>query len=414
MALTDPKIKQAKAKEKDYKLSDEKGLYLLIKKNGKKYWRLKYRFLKKEKTLSIGVYPEVSLKAARDHRDDARSKLKNGIDPSAEKQELKKDKIREQDFSFKNISFEWFEKTKVKWSDTHANRVEKILKNELCPEFGHKHIAKVTAPDLLAAIRKIEEREAFETAKKSRRVAGQVFRYGIAAGLCEFDIASSIADAMQTTVTKHMASITEPKALGKLLAAFDLFNGTATVHAALRLSPILFQRPGEIRHMEWKEINWEDERWEIPKEKMKMRQEHIVPLPSQAIEILKEQFLLTGRGKYVFPNPRGASRPMSENAVRVALRDLGFDNETITPHGFRATARTLLDEVLGYRIDWIEQQLAHAVKDATGRAYNRTKYLDGRKEMMQRWADYLDELKDQANAKNVVTGNFRKSEGGAA
>lgn len=261
---------------------------------------------------------------------------------------------------------------------------KKILERELCPQFGHKHIGKVTAPDLLAAIRKIESREAFETAKKSRRVAGQVFRYGIAIGLCQHDVASSIGDAMAHTVTKHMAPITNPSEVGKLIAAIDHFSGTALVHTALRLSPILFQRPGEIRHMEWAEINWEEERWEIPASKMKMRTEHIVPLPTQAIALLREIELLTGRGRYVFPNPRGASRPMSENAVRVALRSLGYTNDQITPHGFRAMARTLLDEVLGYRIDWIEQQLAHAVKDATGRAYNRSKYLDDRRKMMQR------------------------------
>lgn len=407
MALTDPKIKQAKPKEKDYKLTDEKGLYLLIKKNGKKYWRLKYRFLKKEKTLSIGVYPEISLKAARDHREEARSKIKDGIDPSAEKQQLKKEQLKEQDFSFQNIANEWYGNIKVKWSERHSDRVRNILDKEIFPEFGRKHIAKVTAPDVLAAIRKVESREAFETAQKARRIVGQVLKYGIASGLCEFDVSSSISGAMQTTITKHMASITDPKSLGKLLASFDHFNGTSTVHAALRLSPILFQRPGELRHMEWVEINWEESRWEIPANKMKKRVDHVVPLATQAIEILKAQQELTGRGKYVFPSARGGSRPMSENAVRTALRDLGFGNDVITPHGFRATARTLLDETLGYRVDWIEQQLAHMVKDANGRAYNRTKHLEGRSEMMQRWADYLDELKEQANSKNVVTADFR-------
>ncbi|KZZ42469.1 integrase [Oleiphilus sp. HI0118] len=393
MALTDPKAKQAKAKEKAYKLSDEKGLYLHVQTNGRKYWRMKYRFGGREKVFSIGVYPEVSLKEARLKRDDARKLLSENIDPTIDKKNKKKELVEDSTYSFTNVAKDWYEITKSKWSDTHSLRVNKILERELCPEFGHKHIAKVTAPDLLAAIRKVEAREAFETAKKSRRVAGQVFRYGIASGLCDYDIAANISDAMTHTKTKHMASITDPKEVGKLMAAIDLFNGTATVHSALKLSPILFQRPGEIRHMEWAEINWQEERWEIPAQKMKMRTEHIVPLPSQALAILKEIKPLTGQGRYVFPNPRGASRPMSENAVRVALRSLGYTNEQITPHGFRAMARTLLDEELEYRIDWIEHQLAHSVKDATGRAYNRTKHLKGRKEMMQHWANYLETIK---------------------
>lgn len=412
MALTDPKAKKAAPKERDYKISDEKGLYLLVTKKGGKYWRMKYRFAGKEKTLAIGVYPEVTLKEAREKRDEARKMLADNLDPSAMKKQAKRQLVEEDALAFERIALQWYEITKSKWSDTHANRVHKIIKNELGPSIGHITIGKVTAPQLLEAIRKIEAREAYETAAKTRRVAGQIFRYGIASGLCQYDLAASITDAMQHVETTHMAAITEPKELGRLLASFEFFNGTPTVGAALRLSPMLFQRPGEIRHMEWAELDLDAARWEIPSHKMKMRQEHIVPLPTQAIEILKELVPLTGRGKYVFPNPRGASRPMSENAVRIALRNLGYDKDTITPHGFRATARTLLDEVLGFRIDWIEQQLAHAVKDATGRAYNRTKYLEGRQQMMQRWADYLDELKAQAEAKNVVTGDFRKDGAG--
>lgn len=402
MALTDPKIKQAKGKDKDYKLSDEKGLYLLVKKNGAKYWRVKYRFGGKEKTFAIGVYPEVTLKDARDERDEARKLLRKDIDPSEDKQTKKQQQIKIVSHSFEVVARDWYKKTKSKWSETHSLRVLKGLENDLFPCLGNKQISEIKAPELLAAIRKIEEREAFETSKKVRRVAGQVFRYGIAAGICEHDISADLKDALQHTPTKHMASITDPKEVGRLLLAIDEYHGTATVKAALKLSPILFQRPGEIRHMEWKEINWEEQRWEIPAEKMKMREPHIVPLAKQALELLEQQKLLTGRGLYVFPSPRGASRPLSENGVRIALRTMGFDKDTITPHGFRAMARTLLDEVLDYRVDWIEQQLAHAVKDATGRAYNRTKYLDQRKGMMQVWADYLDELKQQTMTSNVA------------
>lgn len=409
MPLTDPKVRQAKPAEKPYKLPDEKGLFLLVNPNGSKYWRFRYRFQKKEKTLSIGVYPEISLKQARDDRDIARMKLRDNIDPSQEKQEIKQTEIKVIQNSFKNISGEWYEKVKVKWSDTHSARVKKILENELWPEFGGMDISEIGAPELIAAIRKIEDREAFETAKKSRRVAGQVFRYGIALGLCRFDPSASIGDAMTTTVTKHMASITDPKEVGRLLVAIDNYYGTPTVQHALKISPLLFQRPGEIRHMEWAEIDFDNARWDIPAHKMKMRVEHTVPLSRQAIEILRKQQELNTDSPYVFPNPRSKSRPMSENAVRVALRTAGFGKDEITSHGFRAMARTLLDEVLQYRVDWIEHQLAHAVKDATGRAYNRTKHLEGRREMMQAWADYLDSLREQALMKNVVPVNFNKS-----
>ncbi|KZZ72476.1 integrase [Oleiphilus sp. HI0130] len=408
MALTDPKVKKALPEEKQYKLSDEKGLFLLVMPNGSKYWRMKYRFAGKEKMLSIGVYPEISLKQARAIRDDARVQLADNVDPSARKKEQRIAAFDAQELSFDSISAQWLNKTKGKWQKTHTARVEKILEKELSPYLGFKHIGEITAPELVHAIGKIEARGAYETARKARRIAGQVFRFGIAAGVCQYDIAASIKDTMTHTVVKHMAAITDPVELGRLIVAIDAYSGTFVVHQALRLSPILFQRPGEIRHMEWSEIDWKRKRWEIPADKMKMKVEHIVPLPSQAIEILKRSQQLHSNSKYVFPSARSIQRPISENAVRVALRTMGFDNETMTPHGFRATARTLLDEELGFRVDWIEQQLAHTVKDATGRAYNRTKHLEGRAQMMQKWADYLDELKAKALSKNVVDGDFRK------
>ena len=220
-----------------------------------------------------------------------------------------------------------------------------------------------------------------------------MFRFAVATGRAQRDPAQDLRGALAANVTKHLAAITDPKEVAKLLQAIDSFRGTPAVAAALKLSPLLFVRPGELRHMEWAEINWDEARWEISAEKMKMRQPHIVPLSTQAIAILRELEPITGRSKYVFPSARGASRPLSENGVRVALRTMGFTNEQMTPHGFRAMARTILDEVLGYRVDWIEHQLAHAVKDANGRAYNRTSHLRDRKKMMQGWADYLDALK---------------------
>ena len=407
MALTDTKAKQAKAKDKTYRLSDERGMYLEITKTGGKYWRLKYRYGGKEKRLALGVYPETSLKKARDLRDAARIQLKDGIDPSAHKRMMKHTQGDQAANSFQAVAKEWYKKEKPHWSDSHSSRVLRALEKHLYPSLGTRPIIEITPPELLAALRKIESKGKLETAHKVKQVAGQVFRYGVATGRAERDPSADLKGAISRQVTKHLASITDPKEVGKLLISMDAYQGTPTVKTALLLSPLLICRPGELRHMEWAEINWEDKQWEIPSEKMKMRQPHIVPLCKQALALLEEQQLLTGQDKYVFPSPRGKSRPLSENGVRTALRTMGYDNETMTPHGFRAMGRTLLDEVLGYRIEWIECQLAHAVKDANGRAYNRTSYLKQRKSMLQKWAEYLDGLRAETLNTNVIAGSFR-------
>jgi integrase len=403
MPLTDKQAKQAKAKDKAYRLSDERGMYLEITTTGRKYWRLKYRYGGKEKRLAIGVYPEITLKKARELRNDARLLLKDGIDPSAQKRIKKITQHDNSTNSFELVALEWLAKEKSQWSESHTKRVTRSLEKDLFPYIGKQPIADITPPELLMALRRVESRGAIETAHRVKQVAGQVFRYGVATGRCERDPSADLKGALANPVTKHLAAITDPKQVGQLLVTIDHFQGTATVKAALLISPMLLSRPGEIRHMEWTEINWDEQQWEIPAAKMKMKAAHIVPLSRQATDILTEQQRLSGSGKYVFPNPRGASRPLSENGVRTALRTLGYDNETMTPHGFRAMGRTLLDEVLGYRIEWIECQLAHAVKDANGRAYNRTTYLKQRSEMMQKWADYLDILKAQLTSSNVVT-----------
>jgi len=263
----------------------------------------------------------------------------------------------------------------------------------LFPHIGHRPIAEINPPELLATLRRTESRGSIETANRAKQIAGQVFRYAVATGRAERDPTPDLKGALATPKVKHHATLTDPKDVAGLLRTIEGFTGTPTVAAALKLSPLLFCRPGELRYMEWAEINWDESRWEIPAEKMKMRLPHIVPLPAQAIVILRNLQPITGRGRFVFPSARGASRPLSENGVRVALRTMGYTNDQITPHGFRAMARTLLDEVLGYRVDWIEQQLAHAVKDANGRAYNRTTHIKERTKMMQGWADYLDALK---------------------
>ncbi|WP_415911629.1 tyrosine-type recombinase/integrase [Neptuniibacter sp. QD37_11] len=404
MPLTDRTIKSAKPREKDYKLSDEKGMYLLIKKSGSKLFYLKYRFNGKEKKLAFGPYPDVTLQKAREKRDEARRLLLDGIDPSAHKKSQKASEKLKTANSFQSIALEWFNTHQSDKTPGYQKRVLRALEHDLFTSIGDTPITEITAPMLLNALRKVEDRGAIETAHRDKQIAGQVFRFAIATGRAERDPTPDLKGALKPAPTKHFAAITTPKEAGRLMTAIDQFEGTPVVSAALKLSALFFCRPGELRHLKWSDINHEELRIELVAEKT--HQQHIIPLSSQALAILKELHALTGRGEYIFPSARGRSRCMSENAIRVALRTMGYDNETMTPHGFRAMARTLLDEQLNYRVEWIEQQLAHAVKDANGRAYNRTKHLAQRTEMMQHWADYLDQLKAQALTGNVITANF--------
>lgn len=397
MRLTVAAIKTAKPKEKPYRLTDGQGLYLEIRPNGSKYWRYKYRFNGKEKRLAIGVYPEISLKEARAVHQQARLQLNDGVDPSAAKKLAALTKQIATGNSFQAIGEEWMTSSLAGKSKDHITRTTRMLRTELFPYIGQRPVAELTAPELLAILRKIENRGHVDTAHRARQVAGQVLAYAIQTGRAERNVARDLHGALRSHQQRHRAAIVDdPQLLGQLLNDMESSNSSLTVKIAMMLSPILFQRPGEIRAMEWSEINWEQQRWEIPAEKMKMRRPHIVPLPKQAIQLLQLLLPISGRFKYVFTSNRGPSRCISENAVRLAIRNLGYDKEVITPHGFRATARTLLDEQLNFRVDWIEHQLAHAVKDATGRAYNRTSHLEGRTEMMQAWADYLDTLKQEA------------------
>ncbi|MFW1678592.1 tyrosine-type recombinase/integrase [Pontibacter sp. JAM-7] len=407
MPMTAKEAQAATAKEKDYRLPDEKGLFLFIKKNGAKYWRMKYRYHGKEKLLAFGVYPEISLKKARELRDNARSLLADGIDPSAHKKAQKAAHKLTTANSFAAIALEWFDTKQKDKTEGYQRRVKRTLEKDLFPQLGELSINDITAPALLATLRGIEKRGAVETAHRTKQIAGQIFRYAIATGRAERDPTPDLKGALQSPTVRHFTAITEPKEVGRLMVAIEQFQGTPVVSAALKLSALFFCRPGELRHLKWSDINHDELRIELVAEKT--QQQHIIPLCKQAIAILEELHRLTGNGEYIFPSARGRSRCMSENAIRVALRTMGYDNDTMTPHGFRAMARTLLDEQLNYRIEWIEQQLAHAVKDANGRAYNRTKHLAQRTEMMQRWADYLDQLKAQALAGNVITANFGKA-----
>lgn len=405
MTLTAAKIKsKAKPRSKQWAMYDSKGLRLLVMPTGSKYWRYNYRFAGKNKTLAIGVYPDISLANARTARDDAKALLAQGIDPGHEKKLKKFGLAQQSEATFQAIASEWFEVKMCDKSESHRKRTWSALNRDLFPVIGNRPIATISAQELLYALRKIESRGAIETAHRAKQTAGQIFRYAIATGRAERDPSPDLKEALRSPKKTHLAAITDPNQVGRLLLAIDEFRGTPTVKTALLLSPILFVRPGELRHMEWREINWEEECWEIPASKMKMRRPHVVPLPKQAIRLLKEIQLTNGRGRFVFPSARGASRPLSENGVRTALRTLGYSNDEMTPHGFRAMARTILDEVLGFRVDWIEHQMAHAVKDTNGRAYNRTSHLPERKQMMQDWADYLDGLKVEADSHNDSPG----------
>jgi integrase len=405
--LTATGVQQAKGQAEAAKLSDGGGLYLLVNPSGAKYWRYNYRYAGKRKTLALGVYPDTSLANARKLHQAARETLAKGIDPGEAKRIERITRHLASADSFEAVATEWYESKLQDKSDSYRDRTRSLLKNDLNPSLGSRPISQITSAELLMVLRKVEARGAVNMAHRAKQTAGQVFRYAVATGRAERDPSGDLRGALKTKAKKHYAAITDPLQVGKLLLAIDAFKGTPTVKTALQLSALLFQRPGEIRAMEWAEINWDEERWEIPADKMKMGQPHIVPLCSQALEQLKALHPLTSRGRYVFPSARGGSRSLSENAARVALRTMGYDNDTMTPHGFRAMARTILDEVLNYRVEWIEHQLAHTVKDANGRAYNRTAHLPQRREMMQGWADYLDTLKSQAKTGNVIPVNFR-------
>jgi len=390
--LSELKIRTAKPKDKPYKLSDVDGLFLLVTEKGGKWWRFKYRFEGKEKLLSLGTYPEISLADARQRRDEARRQIAHGIDPGVLRK-AKKQAETEETETFEVIAREWHTKFTPTWTSGHATTILSRLERDLFPWIGKRPIAEIKTPELLAVLRRVESRGALESAHRIRTIAGQVFRYAVATGRAERDPSVDLKGALPQPREKHHAAITDPKEVAPLLRALDGYKGHFVVKCALRLAPMFFVRPGELRHAEWAEIDLEESVWNIPAKKMKMKQPHIVPLSRQAVDILTELKELTGESKYVFPSGRSFARPMSENAILAALRRMGYDKETMSGHGFRAMARTILDEVLHVRPDYIEHQLAHAVRDPNGRAYNRTAHLDERRKMMQRWADYLDELK---------------------
>jgi integrase len=403
--LTDVAIRNTKPQDKDIRLSDGSGLYLLVKPSGARWWRFDYTINRVRKTLSVGVYPAVSLLDARRKAAEARATVANGIDPSdvrktekaAHHKTIENKKRVDQGMaaldSFEQIALEWFDKMMQSKTENYKSRVLSALKRDAFPWIGARPLAELKPADLLVVLQNIEKRNAIETAHRMLQTCGQIFRYAQATGRAENDITQALKGALAPVINSNFAAMTDPNKVKPLLQAIDNYNGSFVVKCALQLAPMVFVRPGELRQAEWEHIDFEKNEWRFLV--TKTHTQHIVPLSTQAVAILKTIHPLTGCGRFVFPSARtpNGSRAMSDVALLAALRRMGFDKSEMSVHGFRAMARTILDEVLGFRPDFIEHQLAHAVKDPNGRAYNRTAHLEERRKMMQAWADYLDNLK---------------------
>lgn len=390
--LTDVSVRSAKTKDKPYKLTDEKSLYLLIPATGGKLWRFDYRYFGKRKTLALGSYPEISLAKARELRDEARKLLASDVDPGEVKKASKVSRVTNINNSFEVVAREWINNRMADKSPSHRDRVLRRFEIHLFPWIGNQTLSDISAVDVLNCAKRVQMLNKLETAHRLLQSAGQVFRYGVHTGRCLKDVTPDLKGALPNARIKHMAAFTEPEDVGELLRAIEGFTGTFVVQSALRLAPLVFVRPGELRKAKWSEIDLDSAEWRYKVSKTKT--DHIVPLSNQAIQILKELYPLTGHREFVFTGGHDPKKPMSEAAINAALKRMGYDTQTqITGHGFRAMARTILHERLLIDPYIIEHQLAHRVPDALGSAYNRTKFLEQRKEMMQRWADYLDELK---------------------
>ena len=384
--LTDTKLRALRPRAKLYRVADAHGLCVEVHPTGARYWRLRYRLDGKEKMLSLGVYPDVSLIAARKRRDETRTLIADGTDPSAQRQADKRESAQ----TFEAIAREWLGRREV--SEATAAKDRWLLEEHALPALGAKPITAITAEDVLALLQKLEDRGLLETARRLRAKVSAIFRHAVATLRAQGDPTVALRGAIKSAKVKHHAAITDPRKLGDLLRSLHGYSGGFVVACALKLTPLVFTRPGELRHAEWSEIDLDAAEWRIPAARMKMRAEHIVPLSRQSVAILRDLHALTGRGRYAFPSPRSLERPMSENAITAALRSLGYAGDTMTAHGFRSTASTLLHE-LGYPSDVIERQLAHKERNAVKDAYNRAQHLPERRKMMLAWADYLDGLR---------------------
>jgi len=396
--LTDPKVRNAQPTGKAYKLADGKGLYLLVTPTGARCWRMNYRFNGKQKTVTFGIYPAMTIKEARQRRDEARALLAEGLDPMAERKAERESIEKDTQNTFAAIAREWLDKMQPSWSAITYDHAQQRLTHDLFPHIGHKPIDKITAPELLAALRAIVDRGRLHTAGRARADASRVFRYAIATGRAERDPSADLRGALPAGKTEHRSTIVEPAAVGELLRAIDGYLGEPTVRAALKLAPLVFLRPGELAAAEWSEFDLDAGEWRIPGARMKMKGRHIVPLSAQAVAILRDLRPLTEYQAYVFPHARNRGQHMSRESVRAALVRMGYGPSSETPmtaHGFRAMASTLLHEQ-GWPSDMIERQLAHAERNKIKAAYNHAEHLPERRRMMQAWADYLDSLKQGA------------------
>lgn len=394
LPLSDLQVKNAKPKETDYKLSDGYGLHLLITPTGGKLWRFQYRFDNKQKILALGAYPSVTLSDARQRREDARKLLANNADPSAIRKAQKETvqvQAENDSNTFEKIAKEWLAKNSPQWSESHIATITSRLERDVYPAFGSRAATTITRNDVKCLMEKVAARGTIETADRIKLYCRQILRYALNNDLIESNPVDDMKDILPKRSAGHHAALTDPKAVAPMLRAIDGFEGSYVVKCALQIAPQLFVRPGELRAAEWSDINFDEAEWRYHISKTDTN--HIVPLSTQVVAILKALHPISGSGKYVFPCHRSPLRCMSENALIAALRRMGYTKEEMTPHGFRATARTILDEVLHQRVDFIEHQLAHAVKDPNGRAYNRTAHLPERRKMMQLWSDYLDGLK---------------------
>ena len=392
MPLTDTAVRNASPREKSYRLADSAGMYLEITPSGGKYWRMKYRYAGKEKLLALGVYGDVTLAAARRKRDEARALLADGVDPGEAKKEAGRAARLAASNSFEAVALAWMQERRDYVELAQYEKTLARFRKDVFPWLGRRAIALIEAPEILDVLKRVDQRGARYTAHKVRGEMSMVFRYGIRQGFCKADPARDLLGAIPPAKEKHFASITDPVKVGEMLRAFEAFSGTFVVKCALSLAPMMFVRIGELRQAEWSQFDLDKAEWRYTVSKTKT--DHLVPLATQAVAILRDLHALTGSGRYVFPGARSTLRPMSDAAINAALRRLGYDTRTeITGHGFRAMARTILHERLHFPADVIEHQLAHSVPDALGTAYNRTKFIDERCRMMQAWADYLDRLK---------------------
>jgi len=392
MALTDTAVRTAKPQDKPYRLFDGGGLYLEVSPRGGKWWRLKYRYAGAEKRLSLGTYPDTSLKEARDKRYSARKALEQGMDPSQARKSFKSAALAKAESTFEAIAREWYAKYSPGWAPGHGEKIIRRLERDVFPWLGSRPIAEIAPPELLEVLRRVEERGALETAHRAMQNCSRVFRYAAATGRAKHDPTSALRGALPPAKGKHHPSFTDPMKIGALMRAISGYQGSHVTRCALRLAPLVFVRPGELRAAKWVEIDLESAEWRIPAARMKMRAVHIVPLSRQAVALLREFRPLDALpDAYVFPSERSIKRPMSENTVNAALRRLGYSKEELTGHGFRSMASTILNEQ-GWNRDAIERQLAHAERDEIRAAYNYAEHLPERRKMMQSWADHLEAL----------------------